>query len=835
VPVELDAGEESLFRLSLGAIAKAGDSHRIRMIGVRSLKNDKSLRESLRGIEFPQADRQTGWLTIRTDLNMHAECTPHHGLSEPSSRLGLPRSLQGESPAPSFAYRTRDSSFELGIHVETMKPWVWVDSRNTVRISPTAITNELWLDYQTQRPRPRELQLDLPVNWTLDSIGPDSIIESTTVSDSNAGDPQAPRLIVKLKEQATEGTRFSIHAVCRWSGPKIGDIMLPWVRPKEAVSWTGTCSVYATTDLQVTPMLDETLVRLIEPSEDRQSSTSQPFGSDYAFRFTVRHVQPPSNLHLAVQSEPLRTRTNHEVEIYVDRGNATVLDQVQISIDQGIVQELDLEIPDEVKDHWDIEGLDISHREVITSTSSGPRTRLYLVHPQRDRIRFRIRSRWPVPRLGPGESARLNIQPIIVQGMANASERIALGSTNGLEIQPQGDHWTFRGDDDESLASDRNLPFQRVSDGPELRPISLQVRPASVLRLPEVLISRLWLTSYQLSDGSIGVDLHGFIEHHKGELPIQLPPGSEWRTVRIGESVGELAVSDPTSGNHMITLPRSESLKGVVIQLSYRVPPSPARDDRWLPGFPRQVETLDVAWDVRLPSTQAVLGVPKGWENASHWYWAGYRFRRKPDRDPAQLLNWVENGTTAWNDRAVETAGSTALDPSNRVLFHVTGNVAGADIQFVNLIGLITISSTAILLTSIIAFLSGVPLTVYLLVMGLFSTLAIAFGPTIAVLQILQAGIPGLVLAGITAAVVHWRNPRSITSPTVAATAAVPAAEIVARRSTTVSVPRIKPDNDGQSDSTLIRPRSSSDLAPHLEEANTDGIEDRPVSSIQKG
>ena len=834
IPIDFEIHEDSRFRLNLGTTAMAGDIRSIKVFGSRKLQSEKPLRENLRGIEFPEAAAQDGWLTVRSDRNMHVECSPISGVSESTSRSGLPARLQAGSPLPSFVFRTREASFDLGLQIEAMRPWVWVDSRSTFRISPTSITNDLWLDYQTQRPRPRELILAIPANWALDSIGPDSAIESTTVTSAGSESPGGSRLIVQLKEQANETTRFSIHCVCRWSGPKVGDVVFPWMRPLEAATWTGTTTVYATTDLHVQPALDESLVRLTEPSEDRKSGISQPFASDYVSRFTLQHVLPPSDLRLTIKPETLKARANREIEIYVDRALATMLDQVVLTIDQGIIQVLDLVVPEDLKDNWEIEGIDISHREVISLPDSPAITRLHLVSPHRDRLRFRIRSRLPVPAHGLAKAARMVVRPVQLQGVTFESDRVEVGGSSGLEIEPEGREWYARNRADSGSTTERDLPFSRISHGPDVVPVSFLVRSASVLRLPDALISRMWITSTLLPDDSVGVELHAFIEQHRGELPIILPPDSAWKGIRVGESPGELLMSDPKSGTHVIALPRPEAQNGFSVHLSYLVPPTAGKSVRWTPRFPRQIETLEVAWEARVPAGQCVLGVPTGWEDANHWNWDRNLFRRHPNREPAQLMDWIENGNSVAKSQTAQSFGVSLAQPPNRVLFHLVGNAVNTQPWVVNRVGLIALSSTAILLPAIVAILGGFAFSRFLVVFLLALAFLATLGPSVVVAQCLQSGIAGLILAGATAAVTSWRNPTTSTGGSTVIQA--PSRDTAARRSTaTIPASDKATAQHNSGDSTLIRPRSEASPA-HLEEPTVlPGMQERPVSSIQKG
>jgi hypothetical protein len=829
IPAELEAGKDGQSSLRLASPAAAGDARTVEIRASLSLADSAALKGTLHGVAFPQATDQTGWLTARSEPNAHLECQPRRSISPLGPGRGAPEGLLGSQPRPSCVFRATDSPFELDFAIEPMRPWVWVDTRNHMLLARTALISDLWLDYQTQSPRPHTVTLALPPGWALDSVGPDSLIESTAVLTAPTESAPGPRLIVRLKEAALPSTKFSLHFVCRWTGPRMGELVLPWVRPLDALSWSGTTTVSATADLEVRPVLDDTLVLLSEPAEERKSVVSPALSADSVPRFTLQHARTPSDLRLEVRSEPLEVRAQSDLEVFVDRSWATLLDQVTLSIDRGILHAIDLNVPPDLGENWEVEGVEISHRETLAAPGSPTITRLHLVKPYRDRVRFRIRSRWPVQPGADKDWSQLVLQPVGIAGATLDQRQVQLGSSGGLDVKPEGTGWTANAPGEPEPLSDRHMQFSQNSVEPDPGPIRLWIRSASLARLPAVLIPRMWVVGTRLSDGNLSIDLRCVVERHQGQLEVNLPAGSTWNLALVGGVPAEFDAGDDRTGVYSLGLPRVDEAKGVTVHLSYVVPASAHGTGRWLPSFPAGVQILDVFWELRVGPSLCVLGVPEGWDDSNHWFLGSYAFRRRPNWDPAELQSWVDQGTTDGVSPGSEARSLVPGPAMNRLLFHQAGTPASAEPWVINRVVLIAVSSAALLGAALVGMLVGMGLPMFLVLLVACALLAATFGPTVLVAQMLQSGVSGIFLAGVA-----WFVGRKTLTRRRESRAAASSLGPDSGRPREIRQEPEGPAHEvasAASDSTLIRPRPDAARGSAASPAAGSSTAERPVGS----
>ena len=50
---------------------------------------------------------------------------------------------------------------------------------------------------------------------------------------------------------------------------------------------------------------------------------------------------------------------------------------------------------------------------------------------------------------------------------------------------------------------------------------------------------------------------------------------------------------------------------------------------------------LQTLWEVQIPWSQALVGVPDGWADENEWYWDLYVWKRRPWRSFSRLVAWV--------------------------------------------------------------------------------------------------------------------------------------------------------------------------------------------------
>jgi hypothetical protein len=144
----------------------------------------------------------------------------------------------------------------------------------------------------------------------------------------------------------------------------------------------------------------------------------------------------------------------------------------------------------------------------------------------------------------------------------------------------------------------------------------------------------------QTPEGNLRTWARYRVESHESSFSVALPQSAEWIRARVGrEVVTEVEQLPQTTGYHF-QLPSRLGSGFVVVELEYLVR-APVAAAAW--GPPRLVDGVieETLWEVRVPSSRAVVGVPPGWTDENRWYWDRYVWKRRPWKTPPALVAWI--------------------------------------------------------------------------------------------------------------------------------------------------------------------------------------------------
>ena len=102
-------------------------------------------------------------------------------------------------------------------------------------------------------------------------------------------------------------------------------------------------------------------------------------------------------------------------------------------------------------------------------------------------------------------------------------------------------------------------------------------------------------------------------------------------------------------------------------------------------------------WEVRIPWSEAVVGVPAGWTDENEWYWDAYVWKRRPWKTSAGLAV----GSAVRPPAPAPTAGTDAdADPRgdyHSYLFGRPGGPAGLPLRIASRAWLVAVCSGSVL------------------------------------------------------------------------------------------------------------------------------------------
>ena len=99
--------------------------------------------------------------------------------------------------------------------------------------------------------------------------------------------------------------------------------------------------------------------------------------------------------------------------------------------------------------------------------------------------------------------------------------------------------------------------------------------------------------------------------------------------------------ANPAGEGYRSELPAESRSKPVLVEIEYQVP-ADRTGSAWLPPELHEgAVVLQTLWEVQIPWSQALVGVPDGWADENEWYWDLYVWKRRPWRSFARLVAWV--------------------------------------------------------------------------------------------------------------------------------------------------------------------------------------------------
>ena len=226
-------------------------------------------------------------------------------------------------------------------------------------------------------------------------------------------------------------------------------------------------------------------------------------------------------------------------------------------------------------------------------------------------------------------------------------------------------------------------------------PFTFKALALEPVPLPSFVVPRLLLKTVSGGDDSIRSSALYWVESHGPDFPFALPEGARWIGARVDGRLAEQVDYDPSRVSYRLRFPGEVGSRPVLVELEYQLSEQVTRS-KW--PAPRLLDggvVLQALWEVRLPWSKALLGVPHGWSDENQWYWTGYMWKRRPWKNMAEINEWVL-GTGASSHGARRIDGSN-LDDSDRYLFSRSGPPVALDVWIVPRSWLVAICSGATL------------------------------------------------------------------------------------------------------------------------------------------
>jgi hypothetical protein len=775
-------------------------------------------RISFVGYPLVDASEQSGFIGVTQSANLFVNAPTLQGL-RPVNTDKLPENLRTR-PSTSLAYEFLDQPFLLDLVVESSPPLVRARSKTLFRIEGQRARSETEIEFDWVRGELSELELGVAAGLRLISVGPAEIVESSHLADDRSLSTSAGstgidrRLRIRLKALGRDPSKVTVVLGGHQTIPEEGSVKLGLFTPMQAASVSASYALIADRSISVA-VEDDTgrIRRLSEPATEPPAPRSGwPWTS-------LRGEQTPRPILVAddglLPFLPIRiarhSRAIHQgtvLSAQVSRRSVDVLERTSFTVRFGAVSSLEMHVPASIADRWDLLDKEVVDREELGREPDGSRRyRLSFSRPVVDKAMVRVRYRLPlVPALDARSVQVISLPWVTYKEMQPGLSKVELSISPDVVVKEFDPAWHHSSDEGraESAGESGLLSFEKSDAGSNERSFSFKAIALEPVPLPPFVVPRLLLKTVSGGDDTVTTSARYWVESPGLDFSFALPEGSRWIGARVDGRPIEHVDHDPSRGSYRLRLLTEAGSRPVLVELDYQLNEQGARS-RW--AAPRLLDggaVLQTLWEVRLPSSSVLLGVPRGWSDENQWYWSGLLWKRRPWQSVAGTNDWLLGAASA-SGRPSDDFDRFNLDYSDRYLFSRTGRPVALSVWVVQRAWLVGICSGAALLVGFLAIFSRLSFrTVWLTVagLGLLAAVLVEVSVTVVLFESAVVGVI-LTLSGllIESLIVRSRS-RSVSPLGAPLPNTRPGADSSLQRSPTV----------GSDDSTAIRVRVPSTM-----------------------
>ena len=300
-------------------------------------------------------------------------------------------------------------------------------------------------------------------------------------------------------------------------------------------------------------------------------------------------------------------------------------------------------------DLWEVQGKETIRREPLPHEAADGDTRrfrLTFTPPIVDGTSLVFRFRVPMnPALSATEIQR-TIPWVLVEEGSTGVTTVELSMARGIRLTVGDPGWVERGTERPGpRGSDTPRQYRLLKPGAEKAGFPFSAFLAEQVSLPPLVAPRALLRTVLGAQNESRTRAWYWIESHPAHLAFSLPEGARWVRSRIDGQTAEQIENNPAGEGYVLSLPAESQSKPVLVEIEYQVAADRAGSAWFPPRLHEGAVVLQTLWEVQIPWSQALVGVPHDWADENEWYWDLYVWKRKPWRSFPRLVSWVAGAT----------------------------------------------------------------------------------------------------------------------------------------------------------------------------------------------
>jgi len=715
-------------------------------------------RISFTGFPLTYAREQSGAIGITQSANLWVGAAMSQGLRRiPPGEL--PTDLR-KRPSTSLAFEFLDQPFLLDLGVEASPPLVRAESRTFFQIDADQARSETTIELQWVHGRLFEAEFGVAAGLQVVSVGPADVVESWHLTSEIAGrDPGAPqqqdrRLRIGLTPLGRGQSKVTIRLAGLQRIPPEGSMKLGLFTPDQTTSASASYALVADRSLALELEDDSGPLR-------RSSDLAPPFQGppgDWPWASSSKEASSPPLLlwddgnskYLSIRITHLVRTLHHDTVLsaqVMTRG-VDVVQRTTLGVRHGALGSLEIRVPAAIADRWELlEKERVEREELGQEPDGGKRFRLSFDHPVLDKATLRFRYRLPlVPGLDAKSAREVTIPWVsLKEGLAGPA-KVGLSLAPEIVLEEAGAGWVRSLDDVrvEPVGEGSTIQFVEGKSGREAGPFTFKALAFETVPLPSFVVPRLLIKTVQGVDDASRSTAWFWVESHGPDFPFALPEDARWIGARVDGRIADQVDYDPSRSQYRLRFPSDVGPRPVLVELEYQGS-GPDAASKW--RAPRLLDggvVLQSLWELRLPWSLAVVGVPRGWSDENQWYWSGYLWKRRPWKNVASLNEWLLGAGVS--PLAVDDFNGSSPDDSDRYLFSRSGQPVAFSVWIVPRSWLVAVCSGATLFVGFFAIFTKIRFRTIWLGIAVLGLLAAVLVQPVVTLLTIQSALIGVVL-----------------------------------------------------------------------------------------